>query len=75
MDGLIGVLSDPVCLSATVSSLTDYPVYGGICEITPSEEQQVLDTKYRVLRSDIIINQIPSTYGRITWNGSVLTVS
>ena len=52
-----------------------YPVYDGPMEITPTAETQVLDTTMRSLIDNIVINPIPSDYGKITWNGSTLTVS
>ena len=53
----------------------DLPVYSGQTEITPSEETQTLQTANRTVLQNIIINPIPSNYGKITWNGSTLTVS
>ena len=44
-------------------------------EVTPSEETQILQTADRTVLQNIVINPIPSNYGRITWNGSTLTVS
>ena len=43
---------------------------------TPSDETQVVtfDLEYQGL-SKVTINPIPSNYGLITWNGSVLTVT
>lgn len=52
-----------------------YPEYIGETEITPGEEIQILNTAMHTLLSNITINPIPSNYGLITWNGSVLTVS
>lgn len=52
-----------------------YPNYTGTYEVTPTSEVQVLPTENRTLTRDIVINPIPSNYGLITWNGSVLTVS
>ena len=49
--------------------------YEGEYEVTPSAETQTLPTEARVLGRDITIAPIPSNYGLITWNGSVLTVS
>lgn len=45
-------------------------------EATPSEEEQLItaDTGYDGLLS-VTINPIPQNYGRITWNGSYITVS
>ena len=53
----------------------EYPFYAGTTEITPSLETQVLDTAETIVLSNIVVNPIPSNYGLITWNGSVLTVS
>lgn len=52
-----------------------YPVYTGPTQVTPSAETQTLSTTNKTVTADIIINPIPSNYGLITWNGSVLTVS
>ena len=52
-----------------------YPAYEGAVEITPSEEEQILNTANKTVLQNIVINPIPSSYGRITWNGSVITVS
>ena len=49
--------------------------YEGPYEITPGAEEQVLPTRGYVLIEDIIVNAVPSTYGRIDWNGQYLTVS
>lgn len=63
--------------AGTVIKVTEYdlPVYSGQTEITPSEETQTLQTANRTVLQNIIINPIPSNYGKITWNGSTLTVS
>lgn len=49
--------------------------YTGVYEVTPTEEAQVLETSGLVASKDIVINPIPSNYGKITWNGGALTVS
>lgn len=50
------------------------PPYTGDYTITPSGETQVLQTAGKSTISNIVINPIPSNYGRITWNGYTLTV-
>lgn len=50
-------------------------VYTGPVNIIPSQEKQILNTTNNVLLTDIVIQPIPSNYGLITWDGSVLTVS
>lgn len=49
--------------------------YTGEYVVTPSENEQVLATKGKYLSNNVVINPIPSNYGKISWNGSVLTVS
>jgi len=51
------------------------PVYDGPTEVTPGAETQILETDQHALRSNIVINPIPSNYGLITWDGSTITVS
>lgn len=53
----------------------DLPVYTGATEVTPSEDVQTLQTADMAVLQNIVVNPIPSNYGRITWNGSTLTVS
>ena len=52
-----------------------YPEYEGLTTIIPGEEAQTLSTAQRTLLTDIVINPIPSNYGKITYNGTSLTVS
>lgn len=49
--------------------------YAGPYEVTPTQQAQVLATANMSMTQDVVINPIPSNYGLITWNGSVLTVS
>lgn len=51
------------------------PAYEGSYVATPSAEAQVLETKNLRMTDNVTVNPIPSNYGLITWNGSVLTVS
>ena len=53
----------------------DYPHYRGPTDAIPRGYAQTLATRGTVLDADIIIEPIPSNYGLIGWNGSVLTVS
>lgn len=49
--------------------------YTGDYEVYPSLETQILPTADKSLTDNIVIYPVPSNYGLITWNGSVLTVS
>ena len=74
---LAGSLSSPAALSGRLSipSYIDVDQYDGFTDVTPGEESQVLNTAGKVVTRNIVINPIPSNYGLITWNGSILTVS
>ena len=67
-------------LNTSIRDLVDITVvsgdhYEGTTTITPNSQIQTLQTVGLVVDSNIIINPIPSNYGVISWNGSVLTVS
>lgn len=49
-------------------------VYIGETVVTPNEETQTLYTNGKNMPSNVIVNPIPSNYGRIAWNGSTITV-
>ena len=64
-----------------VSIDTDIIVHGGgnpylgPYTVTPTQSTQVLYTDEHSMTDNVTVNPIPSNYGLITWNGSVLTVS
>lgn len=49
--------------------------YDGPYEFTPTQETQIVAIELKTATQDITINPIPSNYGLIAWDGSVLTVS
>lgn len=49
--------------------------YEGEYEVTPTEETQILRTSGRLMDRNVVVNPIPSNYGRITYSGNILTVS
>lgn len=53
----------------------DAAPYEGDYEITPGDEAQTLETKNRFLTENLVIAPVPSNYGKISFNGAVLTVS
>lgn len=52
----------------------DHDAYTGSYEITPTDETQTIPTANLLAAQDFVINPIPSDYGHISWNGSVITV-
>ena len=53
----------------------DYPEYSGPTEFAPTSEYQVIHVAGMAVAQDIVVDPIPSNYGLITWDGSVLMVS
>lgn len=49
--------------------------YAGPYEATPTASAQTFDTTGKLMVRDFTVAPIPSNWGLITWNGSVLTVS
>lgn len=49
--------------------------YEGSYVFTPSSQTQYAPTAYMTCLGDIKINPIPSNYGLITYDGTVITVS
>ncbi len=49
--------------------------YTGSYTFTPSDSTQTISISGLTASQDITINPVPNTYGHITWNGNVLTVS
>lgn len=65
MDGELGV----------IQTYSDFDTYTGVTTVTPTEEQQILFTNGKLVPSDITIEPIPTNYGKITYNGSTITVT
>lgn len=73
---LTGTLSAVGGLSGTLSPGSDSaPAYQGETVFTPTNQTQTIQASGYLFSENITINPIPSNYGRITWNGSTLTVS
>ena len=72
----IGLIGGDLSEAGGISGGLSAPgMYDGVYEVTPSSQTQTLSTKDKMLLNDITVNPIPSNYGLITWNGSVITVS
>ena len=61
--------------SPIVKEYVDVEPYNGPYSVTPTQETQILNTSNKRMLGNVIVNPIPSFYGRIGWNGNVLTVS
>lgn len=60
---------------ATSIQIVNGEKYQGSYTVTPSREAVVLNTIGKELEDNITVEPIPSNYGLITWNGSIITVS
>ena len=69
-DTLSTVTNSPI-----VRELVERPPYEGRYTVTPTAETQILETKHYRMTENIVINPIPSDYGRITWSGAGIRVS
>lgn len=74
----IAIFSHSGNMEATFENTVLVPVgeyYTGEYVVSPAEMAQVLPTEGLIAAHDIVINPIPSNYGKISYNGAVLTVS
>lgn len=65
-------------LHAEFGSFIEVPVadyWDGDYSVTPTAEEQTIPVIGKTMRHDLTVGAIPSNYGLITWNGSVITVS
>lgn len=61
--------------SLTVDDVVTPDSYSGTYEVEPTTATQTLATAGKVMKSNVVVDPIPSNYGLITWDGSVMTVS
>ena len=53
----------------------DRPPYEGDYDVIPTDTEQILETDGKRMIGNVRVAPIPSNWGRITWNGSTITVS
>lgn len=59
----------------TLPDVVSPAAYPGPYSVTPADEAQTIPVRGFYMESDLTIDPVPSNYGLITWNGSILTVS
>lgn len=74
VQGLGGSLSSVQGFSATMSNNINIKMQTKNVEPTDEEQIIVADAGFVAL-SKVTVGAIPSNYGKISWNGAVLTVS
>lgn len=75
IDGSVVLLSEVDGEAKAFYGTSIVPQYSGEYEITPTDTEIVLPVALKQMMQDLVINMIPSNYGKITWDGAVLTVS
>ena len=53
---------------------SDIPLYEGEYIFTPSDNEQIVQIADHKASANIVINPIPSNYGKVTWNGYELHI-
>ena len=72
----IGITHSLVPIEMTVNAIqSDANKYTGEYAVTPSAEQQILETAGKVLKENVVVEPIPQNYGLITWSGLGIRVS
>ncbi len=51
------------------------PAYEGEYTLTPTEDTQTLPTDGRLMAADVVIEPIPTNYGRIEYDGVGITLT
>ena len=72
VEELSNVVSVSVETPVVTSTVSDYD---GEYDITPTDTAQTFSTNGKRVLHDFVVEPIPSNYGKITYNGSILTVS
>ena len=73
-DKTFGVTFDNA-FAVNISDIHTTGEYSGPYEVTPTNAVQTLPTTGKSMAHDIKVNPIPSNYGLIGWNGSVLSIT
>lgn len=78
---VIGQLSGVLSSVGSISGALSVPErivpesFSGPYEYTPTDAEQIVEITGLLATDNITIKPIPSNYGLITWDGSVITVS
>lgn len=64
----------PMSYTAPIQIIQGVDWYDGSYDFIPTEQAQTIQISDKTARANIIIEPIPSNYGRITYNGSTILV-
>lgn len=65
----------PIELDVDVAFNNKATSYLGPTSFIPTEERQIAHTAGQLIEQDIIVEPIPSNYGKITWDGRRITIT
>lgn len=71
---LQGTVSAEASLAGALTIAGSVPSYHGSCEITPGDSPQIVECSGLLMPQNIVVNPVPSNYGRIDWDGISLSV-
>lgn len=71
---LQGAVSAEASLAGALTIAGSVPSYHGSCEITPGDVPQIVECSGLLMPQNIVVNPVPSNYGRIDWDGISLSV-
>lgn len=73
---LTGTLASKSTITGTITKNASMPYYEGEYEVVSQyQEDTVINVENYVMKKNIVVKRIPKNYGKITWNGAVMTVS
>lgn len=72
---LTGEISEEQGLSGALTIAGGIPSFQGPYAVTSGDAVQTIDCAGLLMSQDIIVQPIPSNYGRIAWDGVSLSVS
>lgn len=71
---LTGTVNADASLAGSLTIAGSIPSYHGIFDITPGDAPQIVECSGLLMPQNIIVNPVPSNYGRIEWDGVSLSV-
>lgn len=74
-ESLSGSVTSAQTLSGVITASVGYPTYTGDYAFFATDQTQIIPVEGFLMTKNITIEPVPQNYGKITWNGSVLTVS
>lgn len=72
---LSGAIAPKQSLNGVITASIGHATYNGEYSVIPSDQTQIIPVEGLLMKQNITVEAVPQNYGRISWNGSALTVS